>query len=197
MEEKTSPESSPMLSDALPVKKTPNRKLTTKEAKALAEKAKKSPRHGKHGKQKITLAKEEVFRLMQERLAERALKLIDTQTVIAHGTIKVYKMVSHFQGSGKNRRKVRGKPELVTNEDEIARCIDYQYGDGESPNDDDEYFFVSTKDPDNRAIQAQIDRVFGKSAQPLDLTSGGKQIQVITGMEIIKEPKKNEDPIQV
>lgn len=195
MEEKTLSKSASVSSLVLDNKKG-RRKLSSQEAKKMAEKGKKSPKNGKHGKHKKTLLKEEVFKQVQDRLVERALKLIDTQTVIAHGTIKVYKIVTHYEGSGKNRRKVRGKPELVENDSEIAAAIDYEYGDGDSPSTDDEYFFVSTKDPDNKAIQSQIDRVMGKAPQKIEFEAG-VGVAIITGMEIIKEPKKNEDPIQV
>lgn len=167
--------------------------LTSKQAKALSLKAQKSPLIGKHGKHKKTLLLEEAYKQVQERLIQRSLKLIDTQTVIAHGTIKVYKMVSHFEGSGKNRKKVRGRPEIVTNEDEIAAAIDYSYGDGDNPTDEDEYFFVTTKDPDNKAIQSQVDRIFGKAAQSIDLTSAGKEIKQITGMQVVEEITKDAD----
>ena len=190
MKKDTLQNSSQSVSSAFPSHKK-KKTLSPERVKEMVEKAKKSPRHGKHGKQKKTLLMEEVYKQVQQKLVERAMGLVDTQTIIAHGTIKVYKIVSHWEGSGKNKRKVRGKPELVTDTEEIAACIDYEYGDGESPNDDDEYFFVSTQDPDNKAIQAQLDRVFGKAPQTIDVTTKGNEIKSITGMQIIQVPDGN------
>ena len=172
-------------------------KLTRAQALAMHKKARKNPNYGKHGKRKTTLAKEEVYKEVQRRLAERALKLIDTQTIVAHGTIKIYKITTHYEGSGKSRKKVRDKPKLVTNEQEIERVIDSEFGDGEDVNTDDEYFFINTQDPDNKAIESQLNRVFGKAPQKFELPPGSK-VGLITGMQIItndKEVDENGDPI--
>ena len=168
-------------------------KFNSKEAKKASKKGRKSPHNGKHGKRKITLAKEEVYRIVQERLADRALKLIDTQTVISHGTMKVFKITYHMEG----KRRVRNAPELVTKDSEIAAAIGYEYGGGPNPSTDDEYFFITQKDPDNKAIESQLNRVFGKAPQKLDLTPGGK-IGIISGMQIIisdSEEDENGDPV--
>lgn len=191
--EKININSSPVVSPALEVKVKKPHRFDSKEAKRMSKKALKSPRHGKHGKLKITLAKEEVYRIVQERLAERALKLIDTQTVISHGTMKVYKITYHMEG----KRRVKNPPELVTKDKEIANAIGYEYGGGPNPSTDDEYFFITQKDPDNKAIESQLNRVFGKAPQKLDLTPGGK-IGIISGMQIIisdSEEDENGDPI--
>src|SRR6266403_4701345 len=131
-----------------PKKKGRGRNLTTKEAKEMAAKALKSPRHGTHGKLKTTLLKEEVYKQMQQTLLERTMGLINTQTVLAHGTIKIFKIISRTVGSGKNARTIKEKPELVTDTDEIADVIGYQYGDGADPSDDETYYFVTTQEPD-------------------------------------------------
>lgn len=160
--------------------------LTTKKAKEMAEKAKKSPRHGKHGKLKKTIAIEEAYKRVQEKIIERSLKLIDTQTILAHGTIKIFCIHSHWEGSGKKKSLIRDKPYLVEDDETIINVIDYQYGDGDTdPNDheddDDEfdYYFVSTKDPDNRAIKDQLDRIGLKAPDKIDLTTLGEKIQQV------------------
>lgn len=198
--EKINTNGSPVVSTGLDVKVKKPYKWDSKRAKEMSKKALKSPRHGKHGKLKKTLAKEEVYRMVQEKLAERALKLIDTQTVVAHGTIKIYKIHYHWEGSGKKRTLIKDKPEIVTNDNEIIHVIDWEFGSREmgDPNEHDhedeeyEFFFVNTQDPDNRAIESQLNRVFGKAPQKLDLTPGGK-IGIISGMQIIISEADNED----
>lgn len=152
----------------------------TKTAKERAEKSKLSPNTGKRGKLKTTLLKEEVYKQMQQTLLERTMGLINTQTVIAHGTIKVFKIISKTVGSGKNARTIKEKPELVTDTDEIADVIGYQYGNGADPSDDETYYFVTTQDPDNGAIKDQINRIFGKPDGKIDVTSGGNPIKTIS-----------------
>ncbi len=176
----TTEKSSNTLSQALVKKK--QKILTTEQARAMAEKSKESPKHGTHGKRKSTLLKEEVYKQIQQKLMERSLGLINTQTILAHGAIKIFKVVTTTIGKGKNEKKFREKPVLVKDDDEIIAVIDYEFGDGDSPNSDDEFFFVVTQDPDNGAIRDQLNRVFGKPDAKVDLTSKGREIKTITIM---------------
>ena len=177
------------------LKKKPRKThLSSEKAKEMSEKGKKTGKQGKHGKRKRTLLLEEVQKEIQRRLVERSLKLIDTQTVIAHGTIKVFKITYSMIG----KKKVRNPPELVTNDEEIASAIAYEYSDGECPNTDDEYFFISTVAPDGKAIESQLNRLLGKAPQSIDLTTKGKEFKNIIGMRILKEPEDEaeEEPIK-
>lgn len=161
------------------------RTLSPERAREMAELSKKSPNHGKHGKQRKTIAKEEAWRIIQQRLIQRSFKLIDTQSIIAQGTIKVYKITTRMDG----KRKVRNPPKLVTNDREIAVAIDIYYNGAEKDMDttnDDEYVFVTVKDPDHKALQAQLDRAFGKVGQKLEIPKGST-VNVITGMQILSE----------
>lgn len=162
-------------------------------AKRLVALAKRSPNHGKHGKLKTTLIKEEVQRILHQKLLERSFKLLNTQTIIAHGTISVFKVKSEWVGVGKKRWLKKGKPQLVTNDNEIASAINWEYGnrdEDDNPNSDEEYFFIMKNAPDTTALKDQISRVLGPTTQKIDVTSGGKEIKQITGMEIINEESK-------
>lgn len=179
------------------------RGFTKENAKAMAEKAKQSPNHGKHGPLKTTILIEDAYKAIQQKIIERSMKLIDTQTLLAQGTIKIFCIHSHWEGSGKKKALIRDKAYLVEDDEEIIKIIDYEYGDGDNPNEHDheddefDYFFVVTKDPDNRAIKDQLDRIGLKAPDKLDLTSGGKEIKQITGIEFIREPKKDESTNKV
>lgn len=178
-EESNTQNSSVQVSQALPLKRKRGRDLSTTEAKRMAAKAKKSPRHGKHGKLKTTLAIEDAYRRIQEKIIERSMKLIDTQTLLAHGTIKIFRIGSHWEGTGKNKKLVKEKPVLVDKTDEIAEVLDFTYGDGEQDPDDEDYYFVTTKDPDNRAIKDQLDRIGLKAPDKVDVTTKGEEIKQI------------------
>lgn len=186
-QEKIIEKSSDEISEDLKPKNKNKSGLTSERAKKMVEKAKKSPRHGKHGRLKKTIAIEEAYRRVQEKIIERSMKLIDTQTLIAHGTIKIFCIHSHWEGNGKKKSLIRDRPYLVENDEDIINVIDYQYGGGETdPNkhekDDDEYdyYFISTKDPDNRAIKDQLDRIGLKAPDKIDITSEGKEIKQVT-----------------
>lgn len=167
--------------------------LTREKAIAMNAKAVLSPRIGKRGKHKSTLTKEEAFRAVQERIIERSLKLTNAQTMLGLGTIKVFRVDGHYEMFGKVRKLVKDKPKIVKDDDEIIKVLDHEYGDGQDPSDfensDNEYpkfYFVEVKDANNSAIDSQMNRVFGKALEKVDITSQGKSVApVIVGMRII------------
>ena len=169
------------------------RKITTEQAREMQRKGMLSGRTGKKGKHKTTLLKEQAYEIIQQKIVDSSLSLVNTQRILAHGAIKIYKIITKTTGSGKNKKTYREKPELVTSEWEIEAVIDYEYGDGDNPNDDANYYFIVTQEPDNKAIDSQLNRVFGKAPATIDLTSKGKQIPVIGGMQIILEQQEDGD----
>lgn len=111
--------------------------------------------------------------MAKDIIAGRTRKLIDTQTILAMGAIKIYKIHYHWEGSGKKRSLIKDKPEIVENDDDIIQVIDWEFGSGAmgNPNDHDQedeeydYFFVMTKEPDNQALNSLMDRTFGKATE--------------------------------
>ncbi len=57
----------------------------------------------------------------------------------------------------------------MTDADEIMAYVD---GDA----DRDAYYYITTKLPDNKAIDSLLDRTFGKAEGKLDVTSKGETI---------------------
>ena len=149
-----------------------------------------SPRIGKRGPDKSTLTKEAVMREMQERILARTMKLTNAQSMLGLGTIKVFRIDAHYENFGRVRKLVKEKPVIVTDDEEIINVLDHEYNDGPDPNTyDDEYpkfYFVETKDANNSAIESQLNRVFGKAMEKVDITSAGSKVApVIIGMRII------------
>ena len=130
----------------------------------------------KGSKSKKTLEKEAVLAEFRQKILKNADVLFNSQMHIATGQTYLYKIHT-------NKRGDKGKPELI---EDIATIE--QYLAGELENEQDDYYFLTTKDPDNRAIDSMLDRTFGKSAQPL---TGDKDnpiiFQQITGMKVIKD----------
>ncbi len=44
--------------------------------------------------------------------------------------------------------------------------------------EDGEFYFITTKEPNNFAIDSMLDRTFGKSTNNVDITSGGKELPI-------------------
>ena len=137
-------------------------KRNTPEHKAMLRRVASSG--GKHRlgvKNKSTIDREKILAVAKDIVAGRTRKLIDTQTMLALGTIKVFVIRYDFIG----KKRVARKPELVTDDETIANVLYHEYADGEDPSDDSEYFFVTTKDPENQAIKDLLDRTFGKATE--------------------------------
>ena len=48
--------------------------------------------------------------------------------------------------------------------------LDHEFGDGEDPSNEDEYYFVMTAEPQNVAIESLLNRTFGKATENKNLT---------------------------
>ncbi len=153
----------------------PNDKRKTPEHKAmLKEIARKGGQANMGKKKQPTIDRENVLNLAKDIIAGRTRKLVDTQTMLALGTIKVFRIRYLLV----NKKRVAQKPELVTDDETIKDVLYHEYADGESPSDDSQYFFVTTKDPENQAIKDLLDRTFGKATE-------NKVLQVETKMGAI------------
>lgn len=112
-------------------------------------------------------------RIVQEKLKQRVLKsadsLMTSQMNLAKGIQMLYKIKTNKDGS-------KRKPELVDNLEEIESYLAGEYEDS-----NDEYYFITTERPDNRALDSLFDRTFGKARQNIGLDGGedGKPIKTI------------------
>ena len=124
-------------------------------------------------KHQQTIDREKVLEEAKNIIAGRTRKLIDTQTILAMGAIKIYKIHYHWEGSAKKRTLIKDKPEIVEDDQEIIHVIDWEFGSGAmgDPNNHDQedqeydYYFVMTKEPDNQALNSLMDRTFGKATE--------------------------------
>lgn len=128
-------------------------------------------------KNNATIEREAALEAFKNGVTKRANALMNVQTMLAFGTIKVFRIETEYSGSGKNRKATRKKPVLVSDDEEIINALDYTYGDGESPNDDETYYFVTTKDPENNAINSLLDRTFGKPKEQIAIKHTGLSLK--------------------
>jgi hypothetical protein len=90
--------------------------------------------------------------------------LFEAQLTIAKGSVFVYRIVRH---------RVKGEPTriehvLLTDPQEISDAFDTIVNldpNGDESDNGNDFVYVVTKAPDNRAIDSLIDRVFGKATQ--------------------------------
>lgn len=136
-------------------------------------KGKKSPK---------TLEREEALKQFRERVSKNTDKLFNAQLNKALGHTMLFVKVRTKGSKGKPGRTYF---ERVEDEATIKQFLD----DPDSMNDDEHYYFITTKPADNKAIDSMLDRTYGKAQQNIDLTSGGGKIEPVT-VRIINEPPK-------
>lgn len=134
-----------------------------------------------------TLEREKVMAALSQRILKIADGILDKQLVLVRGQQFLYKIEKERAGGTAKAPIYRSKPpELVEAETEIRGYLEnLAEHDGqytlEDPNDPSAtYYFITTKEPDNRAIDSIFNRIFGKATDHLDVTSKGKKIGGVT-----------------
>jgi len=102
---------------------------------------------------------------VQDRIRKNANKLVNAQLSLATGIQMLFVIYTNSKG-------IRSKPELITDQETIIRYLD---GDLDL-NTDEEYYFMTTRVPESRAIEDMLNRALGKPTENIDLTSGGEKI---------------------
>ena len=120
---------------------------------------------------KKTLEAMEVKKAYLDKVRRNADQLFNAQFSVAKGTQMLFVIKTDSKG---NRRK----PEIVTDPEIISRFLEENEGmDGTLGDDDSEYFFLTTRNPDSRTISDMLDRALGKPDQAIDVTSNGETIK--------------------
>lgn len=104
--------------------------------------------------------RKEALEAYKNRVAGNMDMLLDGQLTAARGMSFLYRIDTVMVG----KRKERKPAVLVEDPNEIKDYLDGEY-DGE----EDTYYFITTKAPDQRAIDSMQDRTYGRSAQSIDL----------------------------
>lgn len=119
-------------------------------------------------KSQKTIQKERVLAALRDRIMANADRILDAQLSIAQGQQFLYRIVTTKDAKG---RETRSKPELITSEIIIEAYLNGDYEDS-----DDEYYFITTKEPNNMAIDSMFNRAFGKPTESIDVTTKGKAL---------------------
>jgi hypothetical protein len=116
---------------------------------------------------KETRERQEALRHFRARVNRRIDRLFNSQANLAEGVQLLIRKIKTVDNKGKQTFK----HEVVENEQEIIEVLDKGLGDI-----DGVYYYITTRVPDNKAIDSLLDRAYGKASQSVDITSGGEQI---------------------
>lgn len=158
---------------------------------------------GKQSKKTIerNLERKAVNDAFNQKTLKAANRLWQAQAGLAIGSTYLYKIEKEWVKTGTNRktgadngfwRKL--KPELVTSQLEIESYLMglVEEGDPEDENDPGAtYYFFTTKDPDNRALDSMVDRAMGKTPNATKLVDDeGKSIPITSIQVVPLDPQK-------
>jgi hypothetical protein len=121
-------------------------------------------------KEKHTIEKEKARVLWEKEMLKQMRPILQAQLVLARGSVIMMQ-----------RRMIKGKRvgdfERVENESEIARLLN-------SDCQNDDFYILAPKDPNGKAIQDIMDRLFGKPKETMELS--GKEGEPIPLVVVLK-----------
>lgn len=133
----------------------------------------------KGSKDPQTLEREKVMEALRRRIMQSADHLFNAAKSTAIGNQYLWKITTITEG----KRKVRSKPELVTDPQEISSfidCLDRENRGEQVKKDEDVYYFISTKEPNVQAVKELFDRAFGKPKETIEHSGPeGKEIPIL------------------
>ena len=109
---------------------------------------------------KSTLEQRKVLEAFNQRVMAKADALFNAQLTLAVGSMKVFRIDEIQDGKKTRREHVH-----VTDADEIKRLLDEH--DGAAGTVDDVYYYFQDVLPDNKAIEAMLNRALGRAAETI------------------------------
>ncbi len=116
-------------------------------------------------KNKSTIEQNLIRDEFKSRILENIQELLTSQLIVAKGANYLYRIDEEKNSKG---RVISKKHVIVTCPIEIQNVLDECEGTGDF---EDNYYYITTKTPDTKALDSLMDRVFGKSTSSLDIKS--------------------------
>lgn len=161
--------------------------------KASIENGKKGGRP-KGAKSQDTLKREAVMKAFKQRAMNVADLLLDAQLSLSRGQTFLFKIEKELIVGPKGGKSYRNKkPVLVTDQKEIEDYLEglVENGDMEDERDPSAtYYYLTTKEPNNMAIDSILDRTFGKAVNSIELTGkGGERLIPVPLLNNLRDKK--------
>ena len=143
----------------------------------------------KGGENQATKDKRVVKEEMKQRIMRSKDSLLNSQMNLAKGCQFLFVIeTTRFKDKDGKWKEERKKPRIVENQNTIEK-----YLAGELDNEKDEYYFMTTQKPDNKAIDSMFDRAFDKARQNVGL-DGGEEDKPITVINYVNATRKIPTP---
>lgn len=134
---------------------------------------------------KAALERDKVMAAWRQRVFQFADALLDSQMTLARGQTFLYKVEKEWVQTGKGGFFKKKRPVIVEDPEEIRAFIERE-GEGANPDEDqdggDIFYYLTTKEPSNQAIDSMLDRAAGKAiatTQVQGANGGPLEVKVI------------------
>jgi hypothetical protein len=119
-----------------------------------------------------TIERDEALRQFKQRVMEATAHLQNAQIGLAKGSQYLFK-IKTFKGQ-------KSDPILVKDQWEIEAYLRGDFDDEEyKTGNNTVYYFLTTKDPDNRALDSLFNRTYGKALDSLEITNPDGNLKTI------------------
>ncbi len=116
-----------------------------------------------------TLDQIAVREAFQQRVMKHANELFEAQLSLAKGETVVMVVRKEKDEKGRTIRKFS---EQVTDPYTIQQVVDWEENIGDDPSDDENFYYIQTRSPNNQALEALLNRALGKAADKIEVTGG-------------------------
>ena len=117
---------------------------------------------------KKTIEKKMVEEALHQRILAAVDRVFNAQLALAEGVSHLFKIVKTGKGANQRVEHV-----LVTDQEEIKQFLDEHEGSAGTLDGSEDYYYIQTKSPDNKAIDSMLDRAFGKPTSRTEVTGEG------------------------
>ena len=108
-----------------------------------------------------TISKKKTLTAISVQIEKKAKELVRAGLSVALGTTFIYKIDPTTK-----------KSVVLTDRHEIARALDaMRFNESESVMLDNQYIYITTKEPDHKAIEMLLNRAFGKAKETIDVNT--------------------------
>lgn len=148
-----------------------------------------------------TLEREAVSEAVKQRILNAADNILTAQMVLARGQSYLYRIdKTEVIGPKGGISYKQERPVIVEDPGEILEYLAGDYDDNTERGAS--YYYISTKEPSNQAIDSMFNRALGKATDVVDITTKGDKLgetsltaEVLAAAEkLLKEKKTNEQP---
>lgn len=125
---------------------------------------------------KKTLEQKAVLNAWKQRALGQAQRLLDAQLVLAYGQQFLFLITTN------KKTGIKSRPELIEDVHTIRAYLNGELNSDikSHPESDAEWYFITTKEPDGRAIDSIMDRAHGKAVSTIAGPDGGPvQVTVV------------------